>query len=532
MHCGGIQRFLAAGNSQKTGALLEGFRSQLRHLQEFLPVPEPAVGLPVFHDVGRNGAGDSGHVFQQGRGSGIQIHAHPVYAVFHHGVQGFPQLLLVHIMLVLTHADGFRIYFYQLRQRILKTAGDGCGTALAHIQVRIFFRGQLTGGVDGGSRLVDDDVPEFFALCLCVLLDKINDNLLGFPGCGSVAHGDHIDVVLLHQLCQHGLGFPHLVLGRRWENHRGVQDFARRVAHRQLASGTERRIPAQYGFARQRRLHQKLLQVASENLNGPFLGFLGELVPKLRLNGRGNQPLVGIRQSRRQVVPSPHLLLQVLHAGFLRRLNVHGQHLLLLSPVHSQHPVSRNLCDSLGIVRIVGIDRIIHTFFCGHGNHHALLLGAVSNLSPILRVVGNVPGDDILRVPNRLRHGVHFFFRVQILLRFRFHVCRRSVLPNKIRQSADAFLLRNGGSGAALRFVRPVQVLHGHRGLRRLNLLPQRRGHLLLLLNGRNHRRLPLLQIPQVLQPLVKRPQLLVVHPAGHVLPVPRNERNRVPLID
>ena len=298
MHRGGVQRFHAAGNPQESGALLEGFRSQLRHLQEFLPAPEPAVGLPVFHDVRCNGAADSGHVFQQGRGSGVQIHAHPVYAVLHYGVQRLSQLLLVHVVLVLTHTDGFRIYFYQLRQRILKTAGDGCGTALAHIQVRIFFRGQFAGGVNGSPRLVDDDVPEFFARCLCVLLDKINDDLLGFPGGGSVSHGNHVDVVLLHQLCQHGLGFPHLVLRRRWENHRGVQDFARRVAHRQLAAGTERRVPAQHGFARQRRLHQKLLQVAAENLNGPFLGFLSELVPKLRLDGRGNQPLIGIRQSR------------------------------------------------------------------------------------------------------------------------------------------------------------------------------------------------------------------------------------------
>ena len=60
-------------------------------------------------------------------GSGVQIHAYIVDAVLHHAAQSFIQPLFGHVVLILPHADGLGIDFYQLRQRVLKPAGDGDG---------------------------------------------------------------------------------------------------------------------------------------------------------------------------------------------------------------------------------------------------------------------------------------------------------------------------------------------------------------------------------------------------------------------
>ena len=45
------------------------------------------------------------------------VHAHLVHAVLHHAFQRLAQTFLVHIMLVLAHADGLRRYLHQLRER-------------------------------------------------------------------------------------------------------------------------------------------------------------------------------------------------------------------------------------------------------------------------------------------------------------------------------------------------------------------------------------------------------------------------------
>ena len=67
---------------------------------------------------------------------------HGVYAVLHHGLQGFCEPLLGHIMLVLAYANGLGFNLHQLRQGVLKPPGNGHSGAKVDVVFREFLRCQ------------------------------------------------------------------------------------------------------------------------------------------------------------------------------------------------------------------------------------------------------------------------------------------------------------------------------------------------------------------------------------------------------
>ena len=176
MYTGGVQRVLSPGDPHKARALLERLWSQLRHLEKITAAFKSAVLFPVNHDILRDHLADSGNIFQKRRGSSIQIHSHLIHTVLHHSGKGFSQLLLVHIMLILSHSYGTGIDLHQLRQRILQTSGNGSGASLPHVKIGELLCSQLTGGIHRGSRLIGDHIGNLFR----DLFQKIHNDLLGF----------------------------------------------------------------------------------------------------------------------------------------------------------------------------------------------------------------------------------------------------------------------------------------------------------------------------------------------------------------
>ena len=77
--------------------------------------------------------------------SGVEVDTDFIYRILYNCVQGFCQLLLVHIVLILTDSDGLWIDLDQLCQRILYSSGDGSSTSLANIKMRKFLGGELAG---------------------------------------------------------------------------------------------------------------------------------------------------------------------------------------------------------------------------------------------------------------------------------------------------------------------------------------------------------------------------------------------------
>ena len=201
-----------------------------------------------------NGFGNPGYIFQQGGGSRIQIHPYLIHAVFHHAIQGFSQLFLVHVMLILPHADRFGIDFHKLRQGILKPSCDGSGASLPHIKIREFFRCQLARGINRRAGFVYNNVLDRHIQ----LPDQIHDDLLGFPGRRPVSYGYQRYAVFFNQPLQLRLGFRHLILGSCGIDNLRVQHLPGGVHHRQLTPCTEGRIPAKNHLPGNRRLHEKL----------------------------------------------------------------------------------------------------------------------------------------------------------------------------------------------------------------------------------------------------------------------------------
>ena len=153
VHAGHVQRVVAVADAQEARRLLEGLGAQAADLHELLAVLEGAVLLaPAHHGLG-HAARQAGHTRQQRRAGGVQVHAHGVHAVLDHGVQRARQLALVHVVLVLAHADALGLDLHQLGQRVLQAARNAGGAAQAHVHVGHFLTGVLAGGIHRGAGL-------------------------------------------------------------------------------------------------------------------------------------------------------------------------------------------------------------------------------------------------------------------------------------------------------------------------------------------------------------------------------------------
>ena len=101
----------------------------------------------------------------------------------------------------------------------------------------------------------------------------------------------------------------------------------------------------------------------------------------------------------------------------------------------------------------------------------------------------------------------------------------------QLRQRRQSLFTGHGGTGAALLLIGAVQVLHLRQRPGAVDGRRQLRRQLLLSLDGGLHLLPPLLQIPQIGEPVLQLPQGGVVHAAVKLLPVAGDEGNGVALI-
>ncbi|MNC19823.1 hypothetical protein D3C75_677620 [compost metagenome] len=391
-----VQRCLSTADPHEAHTLLEGLGPQTRHLLQLLAAYELAILLPVLDDVLGCGAVNSGHILQKRRRSRVQIHAHMVHRRFHHAVQAFAEPLLLHVVLVLPHADRLRLDLHQLRQRVLHPPGNRDGAALRHIQVRELLLGQLGGGVDTGAGFADDAVDQSGLLKLA---DQGADELLGLPGGGAVADHDQLQPVLRDEPPENRLRLRHLIIGRGRIGHGNLQQLAGIVHRRQLAAGAVGRVNTQHPFALHRGLQQKAAQIAAENPDGLLLRLLRQLSPHLTFDGRGQQTLIGVLNNRQQHLPDSGLPPQELPGHIVMDLlggYLHPdlQHILPLPAVNGQNPVRRQAAHRLGIF-IVHFVHGLRRFVLGLRGNHAVVMGEPTQPGPQLGVIGDVLRQNI-----------------------------------------------------------------------------------------------------------------------------------------
>ena len=192
MHGCIVQRILTSRNAQETGALLKGFRPHAFHFHQIPPSGEGTVFRAVVHDILCQLRPQTRHVSQQLATRSIQVDSHGIHARFYRTVQRFPQFRLVHVVLVLSDTDGFRVYLHQFRQRVHQPASDGNGTAHRHVIFREFLTGDFGSRIDGSPVFAHHE--RFYRT---VETDRLHEALRLATG-RTVPYGYGLYVVLFH----------------------------------------------------------------------------------------------------------------------------------------------------------------------------------------------------------------------------------------------------------------------------------------------------------------------------------------------
>ena len=147
-------------------------------------------------------------------------------------------------------------------------------------------------------------------------------------------------------------------------------------------------------------------------------------------------------------------------------------------------------------------------------------------------VIGNLLGNDVRSALEGIGHGVHALFQRKEVPGGLLRPGAVSLLGKKQSgQGLQALFPGCGGPGAALLLVGPVEVLHLRQGLGAVDGGGQLVGELSLLGDGFFHRFPALIQIAQILQPLLQGAQGGVVHGAVELLAVAGDKGDGVSLI-
>ena len=269
---GGVQRIdlgvIRIGiDAQKACCLFKGLFTQTRHFFQPLAIDERAVRLTVFDDVFRQYRVQAGHAREQLRRCGIHVHTHRIHTVLNHGIECTRQFALIHVVLILTHADGFRINFDQFGQGVLQSTRDRHRATQGYVQIRKLFGGQLGSGVHRCACFGHDD----FLHAITNDFDHVCSEFFGFAAGCAVANRDQPDVVLFNQFEQ-GIDRAVPIIARLMRVNRvGRQQFAGRVDHRDLHARANARIQTDDGFLPRWCGEQQVAQVFAKNIDR--LGF-------------------------------------------------------------------------------------------------------------------------------------------------------------------------------------------------------------------------------------------------------------------
>ena len=161
MYTGCIQRIFATGDTSKTCTLFKGFRSQFGNFQKLTTAFKSSVFFSVSYDVLCNSLADAGNIFQKGCRGRIQVYTDFIYAVLYNTAQSLSQLLLVHIMLILTYTNRLWINLHKFCQRILKTSCNRSCTSLSYVKIREFLCSQLTCRIYRCTCFIGDHILHF-----------------------------------------------------------------------------------------------------------------------------------------------------------------------------------------------------------------------------------------------------------------------------------------------------------------------------------------------------------------------------------
>ena len=384
---------------------------------------------------------------------------------------------------------------------------------MSDVKIRKFLRRQLAGTVYGSPRLIHDNILQGLSLRILPLklFDELHNNLLGLTARRTVSKADERHVVLLNQFPDYSLRFCHFILRSSRINNRCIQNLSGRIHHRNLAACTERWIPSKDRLPVDRRLHQKLLQILPEYLNGTVLRFLRQPSPDFTKNRRSNQSLISVfcsqlQNIRRVPVLSGKPPADVFEDLLLRSIQLHRKIVFLLAAVNGKNTVPRELRNLFFKFEIHLVDTapVLLRSVCRRAAFCILLLrcrkrsvspGLLTNPGPKVRIVRNPFRNDVLCTLQRSLRRIHLllFRNLRILHNFglchvfdcfgqQFFVCLTG--QNPVRKGLQSLFSGNPGTRFPLLLVGTVQILHGDLCHGSFNLLTKLLCKLPLLLDG------------------------------------------------
>src|SRR5690606_17924592 len=103
-----IERLVAVGNPQESGALLERLLAEPRHLQEILAALERSVLVAEADDILRDRRRETRDAREERARCGVDVHADRVHAVLDPRIERARKPRLIDVVLILTDADRLR----------------------------------------------------------------------------------------------------------------------------------------------------------------------------------------------------------------------------------------------------------------------------------------------------------------------------------------------------------------------------------------------------------------------------------------
>ena len=148
-------------------------------------------------------------------------------------------------MLILPHADGFRVDLHQLCQRICQTAGDGHRTTHGDIVVGKFCASHCRSGIDRSSVFAHQENGNLVPIHLSIRLRfQTAHQFFGFTSCRTITNRHGFYAILLRQFLQGGCGSGAIFLGFVGINRGVVQEIALFVKANHLTSRAKTRVDA------------------------------------------------------------------------------------------------------------------------------------------------------------------------------------------------------------------------------------------------------------------------------------------------
>ena len=345
MHGGIVERIFSTRDTHKACGLFKSLRAKALDLLQIFTACISAVFFAVLHNRFRERVAETCHVREERSRSAVHVNTDHVHAAFHDFVQALLEFALVHVVLVLTHANGLWIDLDKFSERILQAAANRNSATGRHVFLREFGDSDHACTIDRCTSFGDDNARRNLAL---ELESHLATESVRFAACRTVTDCDEVNLILVdeaHQInCGSGLVVPRFM---RLDD-AVIHELAVLVEHSDLATRTETRVEGEHSLVACRSGEQNVLEVLGEHLESFFFGGVLEEEAHFAFHARLEQAfpsvlahIFEIRLPDRVVLDD--LILEVTDHFFVRDFDGEAEHLFLFATAESEHTVARDL---------------------------------------------------------------------------------------------------------------------------------------------------------------------------------------------